>query len=100
MDDKCSMNQERSSRHLEILYLEDSEADFESCVRELARAHFDFRCDPVSTLEEFTQKLPANTYDIVLADYQLKGFTGLSALALLHESRKNVPFILVSGALG
>jgi diguanylate cyclase (GGDEF)-like protein/PAS domain S-box-containing protein len=95
----ASTDQEVSNRPLEILYLEDGNADLESCVRELAQARFNCHCDPVSGLEGFAQKLATHSYDIVLADYQHEGFTGLNAFALLRESRKSIPFILVSGVL-
>src|SRR5207245_11666873 len=38
--------------------------------------------------------------DIVLADYNLSGWTGMDALAFLREKGKDIPFILVTGALG
>jgi DNA-binding NtrC family response regulator len=84
----------------EVLYLEDDGADLELCLKTLVRTELEFHSNPVSTLEEFADKLSAQTYDVILADYQLKGYTGMDALALLREKRKEIPFILMSGALG
>ena len=87
-------------RPFQVLYLEDDLADIELCLKALTKEDFDFHCDPVGTLEQFADKLSEQTYDVVLADYQLMGCTGMDALALLREKRINIPFILVSGALG
>ncbi len=37
---------------------------------------------------------------LILADYRLPSFDGLSALQLALESRADIPFIFVSGSLG
>src|SRR5215213_6894413 len=39
-------------------------------------------------------------FDLVLSDYSLPSFDGLSALKLAKEIRPEVPFILVSGVIG
>jgi diguanylate cyclase (GGDEF)-like protein/PAS domain S-box-containing protein len=85
---------------LRILYLEDDGADVELCLKTLTKENLDFHCDPVSTIEQFLERLSEQTYDVVLADYQLMGCTGMDALALLRKKSINIPFILVSGALG
>jgi|SRR5579862_7858128 len=87
-------------RSLEILYLEDDSADFELCMNALVKAEIQFHCDPARTLEEFAEKLGAQTYDVILSDYKLKGCTGMDALAFLQTQRISAPFILVSGAIG
>ena len=87
-------------RPLRILFLEDDAADLELCLSELKRAKLEFHCEPALTLEEFTEKLSAQAYDIVLADYQFAGWTGMDALELLRQQGKDIPFILVTGALG
>jgi PAS domain S-box-containing protein len=100
MEEKPDMGELLNKRPLELLYLEDDGADLELCLRGLVRADFVIHCDPVSTLEEFVERLSTKTYDVILADYRLKGFTGMDALRSLREKRNDTPFILVSGALG
>jgi signal transduction histidine kinase len=39
-------------------------------------------------------------HDLVLADFSVPGFNGLSALALLRKKNTDIPFILVSGTVG
>jgi len=54
----------------------------------------------VQTAQEFVERLSAKAYDVVLADYRLPGWTGMDALELLRQQGKEIPFILVTGALG
>jgi diguanylate cyclase (GGDEF)-like protein/PAS domain S-box-containing protein len=85
---------------LRILFIEDDAADLELCLHALKNSNLKFHCDPVPTLEELTEKLRIQDYDVVLADYQFAGWTGMDALQLVRQQRKYIPFILVSGALG
>ncbi len=87
-------------RPLRILFLEDNADDLDLSVRALTKANLEFQCDPVSALEEFAEKLRTQAYDVILADYQFAGWTGMDALQLVRQQRKHIPFILVSGALG
>ncbi len=87
-------------RPLRILFIEDDAADLELCLHALINANLEFHCDPVATLEELTEKLGTQDYDVVLADYQFAGWTGMDALHLVRQQRKYIPFILVSGVLG
>src|SRR5713101_6815167 len=87
-------------RPLRILFLEDNAADLELCLMVLKGANLEFHCDPAQTLEEFAEKLGAQVCDVILADYQFAGWTGMDALELVRQQRKDIPFILVSGALG
>ncbi len=87
-------------RALRVLLVEDNPADAELVVRELERASWRARTEVVATPEEFARALGAEVYDVVLADYRLKGWTGLDALAELRRQGKDLPFILVTGSLG
>jgi diguanylate cyclase (GGDEF)-like protein/PAS domain S-box-containing protein len=87
-------------RPIQILYVEDEEADVELCLKALKIENLEFHCDPVRTLEGIAERLAERTYDVVLAGYHLKEGTGMDALALLRERRLGIPFILVSGYLG
>jgi diguanylate cyclase (GGDEF)-like protein/PAS domain S-box-containing protein len=100
MEERPDMSELLNKRPLELLYLEDDGADLELCLSGLVRADFVIHCDPVSTLEEFVERLSTKTYDVILSDYRLRGFTGMDALRSLREKRNDTPFILVSGALG
>lgn len=87
-------------RPLRILFLEDVPADAELCMSELRRAQMSFLVDFAQTPEEFLEQLPQKPYDVILADYSLGNWTGMDALHLMREQGQEIPFILVTGALG
>jgi CheY-like chemotaxis protein len=82
---------------LRILLLEDSIEDAE-LIQELLEAN-DFVCDVtrVQTRAEFLAALEDRGIDLVLADYRLPSFDGLSALKLTLSAHPDLPFIFVSG---
>jgi PAS domain S-box-containing protein len=85
---------------LRILLLEDDSGDAE-LIREILEAG-DVNCTitRVQTQEEFTSALEDPGLDLILADYRLPSFDGLSALKLALIARPELPFIFVSGTLG
>ena len=85
---------------LRILLLEDNRLDAE-LVQELLEAE-NYACDVlrVQTRAEFIAGLADTKLDLILADYKLPAFDGLSALKLALASRPELPFIFVSGSLG
>ena len=91
---------EIEQRALRILFLEDDPYDFEISLVELRRANLEVLPDVVKTRGEFLERLSAKSYDLIVADYRLGGWTGMDALALMKEKGKNLPFILVTGVLG
>jgi PAS domain S-box-containing protein len=84
---------------LRVLHLEDNARDAE-LVRDLLEAG-GVVCDitRVQTREEFVASLQ-NGFDVILADYSLPSFDGVSALKIAALRSPDVPFIFVSGALG
>ncbi len=87
------------SRSLRILILEDSPADAELNIEELRRAGFDPEWRRVESEADYLAALDTSP-DLVLADYSLPQFDGMSALKLLRRHRLDIPFILVSGMVG
>ena len=89
-----------NSLPLRILHLEDSTADHELARLTLRRAGLGHTLHRVDTLEGFRDSLGQESFDVVLADYNLPGFTALDAWALISEQPGHPPFILLSGAIG
>jgi two-component sensor histidine kinase len=89
-----------SSRALRILLLEDSALDAELVMEALSSTGLQVIVERAVLEEEFSRALDAGAWDLVLADYLLPGFDGLSALALVRRHRPELPFVFVSGALG
>jgi two-component system, NarL family, sensor histidine kinase UhpB len=85
---------------LRILLLEDSPADAELELAALAAAGLDCTADLAQGRKDFERLFQAGGYDAVLADYSLPDYTGLNALARVRAADPQLPFILVSGALG
>ncbi|MCP4216431.1 MAG: PAS domain S-box protein, partial [bacterium] len=74
--------------------------DVELETEALAQAGFNCRVRHVETREEFLEALDTREFHLVLADYKLPAFDGLSALKLFLQRRLDIPFILVSGMMG
>jgi two-component system, NarL family, sensor histidine kinase UhpB len=88
------------ARDLSLLILEDVQTDAELIERELRKAGMRFRSQRVESREQFVEALETFRPDIILADYFLPAFDGLSALGLTRERGLETPFIFVSGAIG
>jgi signal transduction histidine kinase/CheY-like chemotaxis protein len=85
---------------LRILLLEDNPHDAELIQALLEADHFVCEVTRVQTRAEFIAGLENAGLDLILADYKLPSFDGLSALKLALEARADLPFIFVSGSLG
>ena len=88
------------SRHLHILHLEDDPGDAELVQETLAGEGIDCEILLVATREAFVAKLEEGGIDLILVDYALPTFDGMSALAIVRGKRLDLPFIFVSGRLG
>ena len=85
---------------LRVLFVEDSADDVELIRRELAR--FGFHVEPrvAETRADFLTALREGTWDVVLSDHSMKGFSSTDALRLLRDQDSDIPFIIVSGTIG
>src|SRR5262252_2140168 len=85
---------------MRILYLEDEPRDAELVQASLEAD--DIVCDLIraDNQQDFVEALKEGGFDLILADYTLPLFDGVSALKLAKEIAPQVPFIFVSGTLG
>jgi PAS domain S-box-containing protein len=88
------------TQELRILILEDVATDAELAINELVEAGMTFTSRFVSTREDFLRELDVFAPQIILSDYSLPAFDGLSALKISIAKHLDIPFIFVSGALG
>ncbi len=85
---------------LRILYLEDDPRDAELVQATLETEGLACHVTRVQTQDEFCASLERDGFHLILADYTLPSFDGISALKMAVEKRPEVPFIFVSGTLG
>jgi two-component system, LuxR family, sensor kinase FixL len=85
---------------LRVLMVDDSEDDVLLTVRELEMGGYDLVYDWLQTAEAMRAALQEKTWDVILCDYRMPQFNALAALALLKETNVDIPFIIVSGAIG
>jgi signal transduction histidine kinase len=85
---------------INILHLEDDPVDAELLKSILAEEGLDCDICWVRTPAEFLSAIQQGGRDVIVADYSLPGFDGLSALAIAKEKSPDVPFIFLSGKMG
>lgn len=83
-----------------LLLVEDVETDAELAVRRLRQDGVQCTYKRVETESAFAEALRAKDHDIILSDFSLPQFDGMSALALARRDSADVPFIFVSGTIG
>ncbi len=85
---------------ISILMLEDNPQDAQLMADVLTADGVRFTIQRVETQAAFENALKRQDLHLILSDYSLPSFDGLTALALAQERRPDLPFILVSGTLG
>ncbi|MBN1153117.1 MAG: PAS domain-containing protein [Dehalococcoidia bacterium] len=85
---------------LRVLIVEDSEDDARFVLRELGRGGYDLVSRRVDTPEDMDAALKEGTWDTVISDYTMPRFSAPAALKLLQGSGLDLPFIVVTGAVG
>lgn len=88
------------TENVRTLVLEDDVADVELVRAMLTHAGIPVQSVVVDSREAFVSALREQEFDLILADYMLPSFDGLSALDLAREMAPDVPFIIVSAVLG
>ena len=85
---------------LKFLILEDSVLDAELIAALLAESEMECELIQVKTRSEFQTSLERGGFDLILSDYSLPGFDGISALGMARQLCPNVPFIFVTATMG
>jgi len=88
------------SEEFRVLLVEDVEADAELAVRELTRAGLIVDARRVDREEDFRRELGEFKPHIVLTDFSMPQFDGMTALAIVRESHPEIPFVFLSGTIG
>ena len=85
---------------LRVLLIEDSEDDAVLILRELRKAGYTPVSERVETEYTMRSALSSQKWDIILSDYNMPEFCAAEALSVYRECGIEVPFIIVSGAVG
>ena len=83
-----------------VLILEDTASDAELMENELQIAGLDFVSETVSNREDYLTALDDFSPDIILSDFNLPQYDGVRALNDAILMLPDIPFILVTGAIG
>jgi PAS domain S-box-containing protein len=85
---------------LRVLIVEDSESDALLMLRLLRQGGYEPEHRRVESKPELEAALADGQWDIGLCDYRLPTLDGIAALKVVRDSKRDIPFILVSGAIG
>jgi PAS domain S-box-containing protein len=88
------------TRPLRVLCLEDRAADYELILHALSLPGFELFPLRVETENEYINHLQQFDPHVIIADYKLPSYDGLSALEAARRLRPDIPFIFFSGTLG
>lgn len=85
---------------MKILHLEDALLDHVLVKKSLQTAGVGFTITHIDSLPQFVDLTQCERFDLVIADYQLPGFTALDAWNAFPATMERPPFVLFSGAIG
>ena len=88
------------SKGLSVLLVEDSEKDGLLIGHELRSHGYTLQLKRVQKEAPFVAALKEQRWDVIIADYSLPQFGAMAALKLLQKSDLDIPFLIVSGAIG
>jgi two-component system, cell cycle sensor histidine kinase and response regulator CckA len=84
---------------LNALLVEDSADDAALLARELQKNGFDLKWKRIETEADYRANLNSEL-SLIFSDFALPQFSTMRALAVLQESKLEIPFIIVSGTIG
>jgi len=85
---------------IRLLIIEDNDDDAILEAEALKKGGFDVIFERVDNPMDLREALRKQSWDCVISDYSLPSFSGLDALAIFLESALDIPFIIISGAIG
>jgi PAS domain S-box-containing protein len=93
-------NQKINTRDLKVLILEDQESDAVLMAHELRKAGYMVAWRRVDSEPSFVEAINQGDFHVILSDYSLPSFNARRALQLFRATKRDIPFIIVTGSLG
>ena len=85
---------------LKVLIIEDSEIDALLLLEQLKQGGYEPASRRVDNADDLADALEKQAWDIIFSDHNLPRFNSMAALEIVRSSARDVPFIIVSGAIG
>ncbi|HEY8118578.1 MAG TPA: EAL domain-containing protein [Methylophilaceae bacterium] len=85
---------------IRILHLEDDPLDMELIKHKLATEYANCDITWVNGKQPFEAALRQGSFDLVLSDFNLPDYDGMSAVKYIRKNYSNLPVIVISGQLG
>jgi len=86
--------------NIKVLIVEDNPNDADLLLRTLTKNNFVFTSEIVETQDTYKNSLDKFVPDIILSDFRLPAFDGITAFNIKQEKSPDIPFIIVSGTIG
>src|SRR5688572_27895430 len=91
---------EENTEPIRILFVEDLKADAERALYQIKRAGIACESRRVETEQALIDTLRDFSPDLILSDFSLPQFDGMSALRISQQLAPHVPFLFLSGTIG
>ena len=99
LNESPPQDKEFMNKPIRILIVEDSEDDTLLVVRQLKKEGYNPTYNQVDTAEAMSNAFEKQTWDVILCDNSIPGFSAFEAFYLYKEKGLDLPFIIVSGAI-
>ena len=87
------------TKKIHVLIIEDLPSDAELAKHEIKKVLQSFITQVVETEEDFVKTLKSFKPDIIISDYKLPSFDGLSALKIAQKQSPFTPFVILTGSM-
>lgn len=81
-----------------ILFVEDNPSDAQLIWSNISRSNIEFVKEFVDTEKEYISALNMFVPDLIISDFSMPQFNGMTALLIRNELTPDIPFLIVTGA--
>lgn len=90
---------QEQNQTIRILFVEDLPSDVELAKREITKGGIVFSYRVVETEKDFRREIIEFDPDLIISDYSMPEFDGMSALMITQEFPRDIPFIVLTGSM-